>query len=494
MLVVDDEPSFAGLLRDALSDLGHSIVVAGRPSEALARLAEGCFEVAVLDLDLPEMGGLELARRIRIESPDTEMVVLTGKPDLESAIEGIHEGVFDYLRKGSLRMARLARAVRGAAERRRLAIANRALLAELGESNRMLASLHQVTRELTGELVVDRVLQHVVRSARELLGAELARVLLFRRAAGGELVVEMAVGDGAETLQGSWLIPGEGVAAAVAQSQEPVLLQAASDHPAYLSRVDDVATALPGFVCAPIRYSGVLGALVVAGRRDLRPQHRDLVATLAGQAGVAIQNALYHDRAMNFFTHTSEILVSFLERLDPSHAGHPHDTAALADMLSRRAGLGDEERRSVHFGTLLRDIGRIRLPPELLLADSAPAGEQQRFLQQHPTLGLEMLRPISEWQGILPVVHAHHERWDGGGYPLGLSGDAIPLAARVAAIAEAFDFMTGRTTHGPRRAPQDALAELELGAGTRFDPQLVGLFVAEYRRRGDPRRSEPAGT
>jgi putative nucleotidyltransferase with HDIG domain len=173
--------------------------------------------------------------------------------------------------------------------------------------------------------------------------------------------------------------------------------------------------------------------------------------------------------------------------MDPLYAGHSRGTAAAADMLTRRMGLSDAERRSVHFGALLHDIGKIRLPQELLSSE-APLDERTRALiRQHPTLGMEMLKPIWALREILPIVHAHHERWDGSGYPLGLAGDEIPTGARVVAIAEAFDAMARRTPHGQERSPEQALQELERCAGSQFDPQLVRLFAAEFRQRGDPR-------
>jgi hypothetical protein len=98
---------------------------------------------------------------------------------------------------------------------------------------------------------------------------------------------------------------------------------------------------------------------------------------------------------------------------------------------------------------------------------------------------VEMLRPITLWRDILPIIHGHHERWDGNGYPAGLAGEDIPLGARVVAVAEVFDAMTRDTPYGPKRTPAEAIAELEAFAGSQFDPRVVRLFVAEYRQRSE---------
>jgi HD-GYP domain-containing protein (c-di-GMP phosphodiesterase class II) len=94
-----------------------------------------------------------------------------------------------------------------------------------------------------------------------------------------------------------------------------------------------------------------------------------------------------------------------------------------------------------------------------------------------------MLKPITLFADLLPIIHAHHERWDGKGYPSGLSGEDIPLGARVIAVADAFDAMTHGRPYSPARPYEDALRELEAGVGTQFEPRVVHLFAAEYRRR-----------
>jgi putative nucleotidyltransferase with HDIG domain len=485
VLIVDDDPSFAGMVGEVLTEKGYDAVRCTDPAEALQRAADGSFSAAVVDLMMPAMSGIELADRIKVASPDTQIVILTGHGDLESAVEGLKHGVFDYLQKQTIQLPRLERSIQDAVERSRLTRENRDLVDRLRESNRLLKALHDITTGLAADPYLDRLLARLVSSAKELCGAVAGRALLFERTSGDGLVVHTGAGDGGETVKGARLQAGEGIAALVAEQDEPIVLARPGDHARYSHRCDEMPTTLPGFLCAPLRHGAVYGALVLAGRRggEFGPEHRDVLTSLSRQAAVAIENALYHERAINFFTHTSEILVSVLDATDVYYTGHSRAVAALADMVTRRLGLADSERRNVHFAALLHDIGKLRLNPEILKAGLFTSDEGRRHMQEHPVLGLELLKPITMWEEILPLIHAHHERWDGAGYPRGLAGEEIPLGARVIAVAESFDAMSRSTPHSTARTPEEALAELERCAGTQFDPRIVRLFTVEYRRR-----------
>jgi putative nucleotidyltransferase with HDIG domain len=299
-------------------------------------------------------------------------------------------------------------------------------------------------------------------------------------------VIEVSAGDGAEAIRGARLGAEEGLSSIALEEDAPVMLEAPREHPRYSHRTDELPTPLPGFLCAPLRRGRVLGTLTVAGRSGgFGREDREALAILSRQASVAIENALEHERSLNFFTHTSEILVSFLEQLDVFYPGHSRGVAALADMVTRRMGLGEEERRHIHFGALLHDIGKVLVDPEILRSESTLTEEQRLRLRDHASAGVKLLQPISHWEAILPIIHSHHEWWNGKGYPRELAGEDIPLGARVVSVADAFDAMTRQTPHGAKRTPDEALAELEACAGTQFDPKVVRLFVAEYRQRRD---------
>jgi putative nucleotidyltransferase with HDIG domain len=485
VLVVDDDAAFGGLIAELLREKGHDPVHFITPEDALEAIGEGSFDAAIIDLVMPTMTGLELAGRVRARHPDTQVLILTGHGDLRSAIEGIHQGVFDYLQKAEIDGARLDRAVREAVQRSRLLHENRALLERLREGNRLLTTLHDTTSRISGETHLDRLLAELVASAKTLCDAELGRVMLLDATA-ERIVIEQAIGDATDTLTGVRLSLAEGIVIRAFEHDAADLSPDPRADPRYSERIDAMPTDRPGLLCAPLRHGKVRGILMVAGRRHglFGPADRDVLAVLARHAAVAIDNALAHERSVNFFTHTSNLLVGFLENFDVFYPGHSRGVARLSDMITRRLGLGDTDRRNVHFAALLHDIGKLQVPPEILRAGNVASPQDLAVLRSHPTLALEMLKHITMWEEILPMIHAHHERWDGKGYPLGMAGEAIPLGGRIIGVADAFDAMTRPRPHGPVRTPEEALHELEAFSGTQFDPKIVRLFVAEYRNLG----------
>ena len=215
VLVVDDDPAFAQVMADLLMEKGFHVVATDDPDRALKAAEEGC-DVAILDLKMPRIGGLELAALLKEKDPDIQVVILTGYGNMETAIEGIQHGVFDYIGKADIDMRRLERAVREASERARLTRTNRELVAQLTESNARLQALQEVSTALSGEPHQDRVLESLARAARELSGSATARAILFGPSHSDDIVIEAAAGDGAETLVGVRLQPGEGIAARAA--------------------------------------------------------------------------------------------------------------------------------------------------------------------------------------------------------------------------------------------------------------------------------------
>ena len=461
------------------------------PVEALRRTGADDYEVALLDLAMPGMSGLELAERVRERSPSTQVVILTGQSDLDSARGGLQVGAYDYLLKSGFNAGAIEGAVRGAAEKARFQREQAELTRQVKEANRLLGALNALGAADGEPQSSHLVLSRLVASAKELTGAKFGRVLLFAPTHSEEgLVIEEAVGDGAEPIRGTRLAATEGIAAFVAVAGEGVLADQASTHPRYSHRCDEAPSGNPGFLCVPLRSGPVWGALSLAGHGSgtFPRESMTIAERMAAQAAIHVNNLLSQERSANFFTHVSEILVSILDSMDVFNRGQARAVAAYVDMVTRRLGLPDDKRRDIHYAALLHDIGKTRVPPFLLTADGLYHEEARAQMQAHCELGVEMLKPITAFAHLLPIIHAHHERWDGKGYPSGRAGDDIPLGARVIAVADAFNAMTHGRPYAPARTPEEALLALEKGGGTQFDPEIVALFVSEYRRNQEQLR------
>jgi putative nucleotidyltransferase with HDIG domain len=495
VIVVDDDIAFSSALAESIVRIGFDAVAESDPARVLALVSSATIDVALVDLVMPTISGTELAGKIALASPDTRVLILTGQPDLDSAIEGIHQGVLDYLRKDEMRVEDLRPLLRHAADRAWLARENRELMRRLSDSNGLLEALNDLATALTTEFDPRRLLVRVVESARDLCKAKRARALLLEQTGSSGYVVIEAAGDGADLLKGVRLGAGEGIAAQAVASGDVVSLAHARDSAHYSARVDELDAERPGFACAALHRGLALGTLCVAGARSgelFSPASLMTVQRLAAHAAVAIDGALQHERTLNFFTHTCDLLVTLLDGMDVHYAGHSRRVAALADMMTRRLGMSDEERRHIHFGALLHDIGKMRIDLEVLGTSATLTERQRQAMREHPRLGVEILRPIALWQEVLSIIHYHHERWDGGGYPFAIGGEDIPLGARVVAVAEVFEAMLRGVPRPPGRTPEQALVEVEAMAGSQFDPRIARLFVTEYRLKGDDVLGRPA--
>jgi putative nucleotidyltransferase with HDIG domain len=171
-------------------------------------------------------------------------------------------------------------------------------------------------------------------------------------------------------------------------------------------------------------------------------------------------------------------LAAALDARDPYTAGHSERVSALSVEIGRHMALAEHDLATLRLGALLHDIGKIGVPDEVLGKTSTLTPAEFELIRAHPVIGARILRSIPFLAAHLPIVELHHERPDGRGYPYGLVGDAIPLAARIVHVADAYDAMTSARAYRPARLPHEALTELHQCAGADFDRPCVDALVS----------------
>lgn len=326
ILIVDDEREIAEILSDLLS-AEHDCVTAGSAEEALERLPERSFRLVISDITMPGMSGLEMLPHVKRNSPNTVVIMISGLQTVESAIDALRLGAFDYVMKPF--------------------------------------DLRQV------EAVVKRALEH-----HELILAK--------------------------------------------QRYENHLEELVEQRTAELDKA--------------------LGSLEDAYRSTLKA------------------------------------LTAALETRDSETSGHSERVVTYSLRLGREYGLNPEDLKALEFGSLLHDIGKIGVPDAILRKPAKLTDEEWVTMREHPLHGQQILSGIDFLKRSSRVVAQHHEKWDGTGYPLGLSGEDIDICARIFAVADAYDAITSDRVYRRGKPYEAAAAELDLWAGRQFDAEVVAAF------------------
>jgi putative nucleotidyltransferase with HDIG domain len=178
----------------------------------------------------------------------------------------------------------------------------------------------------------------------------------------------------------------------------------------------------------------------------------------------------------------AEIIISLASALsvhDPKTRGHAERVRAYTDLLAEELGIPAEDANKLRWAALLHDIGKLRVPSEILNTDVPLTDEQWRIVRSHPIEGMKVSAQLVEWLGpwANAIAH-HHERWDGGGYPFGLAGNDIAYGARIVTVADAYDAITAHRSYKDPMSPEAARQELAANAGTQFDPKVVRALLS----------------
>lgn len=175
-----------------------------------------------------------------------------------------------------------------------------------------------------------------------------------------------------------------------------------------------------------------------------------------------------------------EIVEAFTAALDAKHAytrGHSDRVADITAAMAKQMGLTIAEQDFIHVAGHLHDIGKIGIPDSVLLKPGKLTREEYEIIKLHPEMGGDILIKVKSLKPVVQVVRHHHERWDGSGYPDGLSEWNIPLGARLIAVADAYDAMISYRTYRSQMTQEEALHEIKRCQGSQFDPAVVEAFL-----------------
>jgi HD-GYP domain-containing protein (c-di-GMP phosphodiesterase class II) len=366
-----------------------------------------------------------------------------------------------------------------------ISIQNVQLLEETRRSLAYLRALHTIDEAISGSLDLRVVLDVLLDQVVTQLKVDAADVLLLRKETQD---LEFAAGLG---FRMGFSMPTQGINQSPAGSavQERRVVHVANLQQRVTGFLLSPGLKSEGFVAyfgVPLIAKGqVVGVLEIFNRTLLGsdPEWLDFLVTIAGQAAIAIENATIFDDLQHSnlalslaYENTLEGWAHALELRDMETEGHSRRVVDLTMQLAKRMGIRNQELPPIRWGALLHDIGKMGIPDSILQKPGPLTDEEWVLMKNHPIFAYDLLMPIDYLRPALDIPYCHHERWDGSGYPRGLKGEQIPLAARIFAVVDVWDALTSDRPYRKAWGEEQTIEYIQAQAGSHFDPQVVKVF------------------
>jgi response regulator RpfG family c-di-GMP phosphodiesterase len=497
VLVVDDDVRVIELLQITLTGRGYTVHTAFDGDAALEEVQRRHPDLVVLDVRLPRRSGFQVLEAIR-SAPETAhlpVILISANGANEARIQGLRKGADDYLIKPfSPRelIMKIRRILDRVADQKLLRVRNEALVEEVRKQREEMAQAHaEMSRSLLriGTLLnrveeindrrsLEEVCEDFARTIAGDIGVE--PVCVFLRDESERAFVPHVWRGTSEAAMLNLQLRSEAFLCRVLKLEgRTILLDELSTHPQASEDVRRLSVA--GFThMTPVLLNAEVVALMAGGNRGTEPIDRldvHLLAVLARSAATAIQNAVAFDEVRRTFVDTTAQLVATVESRYDSVAGHSQRVHDLGLRLAERMGLSATERTAVSYTALLHDLGALEEYDHLFTPQTTLSDEERAELRRRASGAVHRMLAHSQMPEVADAVYHLNEYWDGNGVPDGLGGESIPLAARIVAVANAYDALTHSRPHRGAYTAQDATRIIQDRAGHQFDPQAVQMFI-----------------
>jgi PAS domain S-box-containing protein/putative nucleotidyltransferase with HDIG domain len=360
----------------------------------------------------------------------------------------------------------------------------RELNLELEKRLARLSALHEIDMAITGSVDLRLTLSVVLDKVMGELGVDACTVWLYEKSSQS---LSRASTKGLGSLGGRRAEMQLGQGAVGACGLDRRIVRLTGDEVAREQVLHGARNGFSDYMAVPLLSKGQLqGVLELFGRGTLEKgdDWQEFLEALALQAAIAVDNVMLFEglerSAVDLtlaYDATIEGWARALDLRDHETEGHSRRVTELTVGLARHMGVSEADLAHLRRGALLHDIGKLGVPDVILAKPGDLSDEEREIMQRHARLGYELLSPIAFLRSAVDIPYCHHERWDGSGYPRGLQGEEIPLAARLFAAADVFDALTSDRPYRTAWPVKRALDYLLEGAGAQFDPRVVRAFL-----------------
>jgi len=477
ILVIDDEDFILQLARDILTKTNYEVKMVSDGNEGIRLLESRKFDLLLTDIRMPDISGLDVIRHVRTGNKEIPIIIITGHGTLETAVDALRLGAQGFLLK-PFTPVELRAAVADALEKTRLLKENIKL--------RTLMPLFEFSREIISETDPRRLLKLIMEIALKETRADAACICLIdEETEKFELCEECGMSP--EMIRRFMDKEVQKVAKLVSGDKKALLLDPGAKLPhgfKEMAQAGDKRQRVYVPLTVRDNIAGILFASRASSEYPFSPSEVEFISVLSGQAAAAIENARLYEKLKRSYLSMIITLSGVVEARDSNTDKHMKDIAEYSVAISQRLDLDNEDIENIRKAALLHDLGKICVPDHILMKPDKLSDEEMDIIKKHPLDGAKILEAVEPIRDAKHIIRHHHEFFDGSGYPDGLRGEAIPLGARIIAVADAFGAMTTDRPYRNALSTGEAVKELEQFSGVQFDPHIVEIFISVLRTKG----------
>jgi response regulator RpfG family c-di-GMP phosphodiesterase len=494
MLVDDDE-----IVRDAISEMlrrrGCLVSVFSDADSAINALTGGLsFDVMVSDINMPGLSGMDFLEKAKEAAPGIPVVMITGYPSIDVAVEAMKSGATDFLTK-PFRAEELEIVIRkvvneareGGKEKeesrpRIRAVSKMPVSARMRLEDKIkeLSILHTIAETLDEVSEKEEIFRMTMDLGQIITDSGKAFIMVVEPES-DRLVVRASNGYGTGSIIGREFDVKEEPFSSVIRNKCYSNVLVENDRLGELTACGEAKSRRTPLLLTPLLINReVVVVMGLTGNEkggEISNDTMALLLNLAAKASLKLENIALTENIFSSIIGAITSLINALDARDTYTKDHSNRVTRYALEIARAYSSSQDVLDSISFAGPLHDVGKIGIRDSVLLKQGSFTAEERELMKSHVVRGEEILRPLNLLEPEKAVVLYHHERWDGKGYPNGLAHENIPLCARIFSVADAFDAMT--STRPYRNALSNDVAKEEIGrcAGTQFDPKVVEAFL-----------------
>lgn len=470
-LIVEDEESTVTFCKFALQRFNIDVEIAFNATEALDKIKQEAFDLAVIDWLLPDGSGIALYRKMREHSPDLIGILITGQNFPEITREALEAGFWAFLAK-PFTVSEFQATIERATEYIRVTREK--------EKFRLMASLGELAQKVDQYLELEEILQGILHFSLQQSRADKVSIMLVEESVSPPRLKLVAAEGLSPDLLSIEIPVGNGIAGQVALTGLPLLINAQTVHQfsSHLLHYRGAGSALSIPLKFGNRVIGVLNLTRLTFEQPFSESDVKFYLLLANHSASIIERARLHRKVYESYLAALSSFCQYVENILPYRQGHSRRVGIYAKRLAEAVGMSKQEAEQMVISALIQDLGLIRIPIEILNKSESLSDSEWSLVRQHPIQSLSMVEPrVILTETIEVAVKHHHERFDGTGYPEKIKGSEIPFPARLLAVADTFDALCSERPHRPAYPFEKALEEMKRVAGSQLDPELTEAFL-----------------